>query len=368
MQQKQFNLKILILVVFIIHGFVFNLSANEIQNTKASEHKKKAEKESFKPGDFIFEHIEDSHDWPIFTVGEKHINIPLPVIIYSKEKGLNIFMSSKFQHGHDEYKGFRLETEGENKGLIVEVLQDGSTILPFDISITKNIASLFIGIALLLWIFLSIAKAYKNNPNKAPKGIQSAFEPIIIFIRDEVAKSSIGEKKHEKFMPFLLTVFFFIWINNMLGLIPFFPGGANLTGNIAVTLVLALFTFLITTINGNKNYWKHIFNTPGVPTFLKLPIPLMPVIEFIGILTKPFVLMVRLFANITAGHIIGLGFLSLIFIFGQMNVFLGYGVSVLSVAFVIFMTFLELLVAFIQAYVFTFLSALYIGMAVEEHH
>jgi F-type H+-transporting ATPase subunit a len=169
-------------------------------------------------------------------------------------------------------------------------------------------------------------------------------------------------------MPFLLTAFFFIFFNNLLGLIPILPGGANVTGNIAITLVLALFTFVITTLNGNMSYWKHIVNAPGVPWWIKIPIPLMPVVEVVGMFTKPFVLMVRLFANISAGHIIALGFFSLIFIFGQMNIWAGYGISVISVAFAIFMTALELLVAFIQAYVFTLLSAIYFGMATEEHH
>jgi F-type H+-transporting ATPase subunit a len=195
------------------------------------------------------------------------------------------------------------------------------------------------------------------------------LEPIILFVRDEIAIPSIGKKKHEVFLPYLLTVFFFILINNLMGLIPILPGGANVTGNIAITLVLALFTFVITTINGKKTYWSHIVNMPGVPIWLKVPpLPIMPLVETIGVFTKPFILMVRLFANITAGHIIVLGFLSLIFLFGEMNQIMGYGVSVISVAFVIFMSFLELLVAFIQAYVFTFLSALYFGMAVEEHH
>ena len=198
--------------------------------------------------------------------------------------------------------------------------------------------------------------------------MQNLLEPIILFIRDDIARPSIGEHKYERFMPFLLTVFFFIWFNNMIGLIPIFPGGANVTGSISVTMVLALFTFVITTISGNRNYWQHIFNMPGVPWWVKFPVPLMPVIEIIGMMTKPFVLMVRLFANITAGHIIVLGFFSLIFIFGQMSVGLGLGVSVLSLAFTIFMTMLELLVALIQAYVFTLLSAIYFGMATEEHH
>ncbi len=191
---------------------------------------------------------------------------------------------------------------------------------------------------------------------------------MILIYRDDVAKASIGEKKYEKYLPFLLTLFFFIFFNNLLGLVPFFPGGANLTGNIAVTGVMAVFTFIITTVSGNKNYWVHIFNTPGVPWWLKIPVPLMPIVELMGVFTKPFVLMVRLFANITAGHIIVLGFMSLIFIFGNMSPGIGYGVSVVSVAFAVFMGLLELLVAFIQAYVFTLLSALYFGMATEEHH
>ena len=253
--------------------------------------------------------------------------------------------------------------------MVIEILPDGSELLPFDISITKNIAALFFSIFVILFVFISVGNAYKRRGNQAPKGLQSWVEPIILFVRDDIARPSIGDKKYEKFMPYLLTVFFFIWINNMLGLIPLAPGGANVTGNIAVTMVLALFTFIITTINGNKTYWTHIINIPGVPFWLKLPpLPIMPLVELIGVFTKPFVLMIRLFANITAGHIIALGFLSLIFLFGEMNQAVGYGFSVVSVGFIIFMTFLELLVAFIQAYVFTFLSALYFGMAVEEHH
>jgi len=202
----------------------------------------------------------------------------------------------------------------------------------------------------------------------APRGLQNLFEPIILFIRDEVAKPAIGEKKFEKFMPFLLTAFFFILINNLLGLIPVFPFGANVTGNIAVTLVLALFTFFITSINGNKHYWKEIYN-PDVPWWLKFPIPLMPIVELSGVITKPFVLMVRLFANMMAGHMIVTVFVSLIFIFNTlMGVEAGWGVSVISVAFSVFIILLDLLVSFIQAYVFTLLSALYFGMATSEHH
>lgn len=325
--------------------------------------------EGFSPSDFIFDHILDAYDWHILTYDDFHLSIPLPVIIYSDTKGLNVFMFNKFHHGHEDYKGFRYESHGENKGNIVEILDDGSTALPrLDLSFSKNVLAIMFSLILLLWVFLSVAKAYSRRPDKAPTGMQNLMEPIILFIRDDIAKPSIGEHKYERFMPFLLSVFFFIWFNNMMGLIPIFPGGANVTGSISVTMVLALFTFVITTISGNRNYWQHIFNMPGVPWWVKFPVPLMPVIEIIGMMTKPFVLMVRLFANITAGHIIVLGFFSLIFIFGEMNVGLGLGVSVLSLAFTIFMSMLELLVALIQAYVFTLLSAIYFGMATEEHH
>ena len=339
-------------------------------------------KEAFDPGSFILDHIGDAYQWHIATFGDFHLSIPLPIIVYSKEKGLNIFMSSKFHHGHETYKGFHIGKKGEKitevnsegkvkqievEGDIVEELADGTMVKPIDISITKNVFALFISAALLLLIFVSVAKAYKRNKGKAPKGLQSMLEPLIIFIRDDIAKASI-QKKPEKYMPFLLSIFFFIFLNNILGLVPIFPGGANLTGNITITLVLAVFTFIITTFNGNKNYWQHIVSAPGVPWWLKIPFPLMPIVEIIGMFTKPFVLMVRLFANMASGHIVELGFYCLIFIFGHKNMFAGYGISLVSTIFTIFMMLLDLLVAFIQAYVFTLLSALYFGMATEEHH
>lgn len=362
------------LIIITVVALQCELSAevekNESHKNSINNHNNDEEK--FEPGTFILEHLGDSYEWHIATIGKTHISIPLLIIVYSKAKGWNCFFSSNFHHGHSTYKGFKIETKGENNGKIVEVLDDGTTDikagLPLDISITKNVAAIMFSLALMLFIFISVSKSFKKNKGKAPKGLQSVVEPIIIFIRDEIAKPSIGEKKYEKFVPFLLSIFFFIWFNNMLGLIPIFPGGANVTGNIAVTLVLALCTFIIIIINANKNYWRHIFNTPGVPWWLKIPIPLMPIVEVLGMFTKPFVLMIRLFANIAAGHIIVLGFFSLIFIFGKMSVSLGYGVSVVSIAFTIFMTFLELLVALIQAYVFTLLSALYFGMATAEEH
>lgn len=335
-------------------------------------HQPQAAEESFNAGRMIIDHIIDAHDWHILSIGHTHISIPLPVILVYEGK-LHVFMSSAFHHGHDTYKNFRLMMTGPNKGKIVHISNhDGhETIdskLPLDLSITKNVMAIFVSIAILILVFMFVSKSYKTRVGHAPKGLQSFLEVIILFIRDDIAKASIGEKKYERFLPFLLTTFFFILINNLLGLIPFFPGGANVTGNIAVTLVLALFTFIITTFAGNKNYWKHIVNAPGVPWWLKLPIPLMPIIEIIGVFTKPFVLMVRLFANISAGHIIILGFMSLIFIFGNMNTAFGFSVSPISLLFAIFMGMLELLVAFLQAYVFTLLSAIYFGLATEEHH
>ena len=314
--------------------------------------------QEFDAGKMIMEHVVDNHEWHIATVGHLHITVPLPVILlYNGE--LSAFWSSKFHNAEHTYMGFKLD-----HGKIIRADHQGTV---YDFSMTKTVMGILFSSLLLLWIFISVANRYKRHPNEAPKGMQSLLEPLIIFIRDDIAKSSIGEKKYERFMPFLLTLFFFIFLNNLLGIVPIFPGGANVTGNITVTLVLAVFTFIITTINGNKHYWVDIVNTPGVPWWLKFPVPLMPVVEIIGIITKPFVLMVRLFANITAGHIIILGFVSLVFIFGSISTYLGYGVSIVSMAFIVFMDLLELLVAFIQAYVFTLLSALYFGLATIDH-
>jgi F-type H+-transporting ATPase subunit a len=278
-------------------------------------------------------------------------------------------LSSQFHHGHETYNNFRIEAEGINEGKIVELDDKGEFLsLPVDLSISKTVAGIFVSVIVLLLIFLNIGKSAKQRVNLAPTGMQNLFEPIILFVRDDVAKPAIGEKRYERFMPFLLTVFFFILINNLLGLIPIFPFGANVTGNIGVTMVLALFTFFVTTFNTNKHYWKEIYN-PEVPWWLKYPIPLMPIVELTGVITKPFVLMVRLFANILAGHLIVTVFVSLIFIFAQlMGIEAGLGVSVISVAFSVFMLLLDVLVSFIQAYVFTLLSALYFGMASPEHH
>jgi len=356
--------KVLIMCVLLSFAPMFS-SASASPTESDTSHTAKTE--AFNPGTFILDHIGDSYGWHIVTIDNHHIAIPLPIIVFSKHSGLNIFSSSRVAHGKS-YNGFHLSHYGEHSGKIVEILPDKSEVLPFDISITKNVFTLLFSGILLVMIFVGIAKKYKKHKDSAPSGLQNGMEIIILFVRDDIAKASIGAKKYEKFMPYLLTAFFFIFFNNLLGLIPIFPGGANLTGNIAVTMVLALFTFVITTINANKNYWIHIINTPGVPWWLKLPIPLMPIIEFVGVLTKPFVLMVRLFANISAGHMIMLGFFSLIFIFGAKHIAAGLGISILSIAFTVFMGMLEILVAFVQAFVFTLLSALYFGMAVEDHH
>ena len=335
----------------------------------------------FKPGKFVIEHVSDAFEWHIATFGETEISIPLPIILYSSDKGWNVFMSSNFHHGKEAYNGFRIgsgiKEEGTDQekvkdkyeGKIVEINANGEVIgLPVNLSITKTVTGIFVSVIVLLFIFLSIAKSAKRNVNQAPTGMQNLFEPVILFVRDDIAKPAIGEKRFEKFMPFLLSVFFFILINNVLGLVPIFPFGANVTGNIGVTLVLAMFTFFVTTFNTNKHYWKEIYN-PDVPWWLKFPIPLMPIVELTGVITKPFVLMIRLFANMLAGHLIVTVFVSLIFIFAvKLGVAGGLGVSVISVLFSVFMLLLDVLVSFIQAYVFTLLSALYFGMASPDHH
>ncbi len=339
-----------------------NASKETVTDTSFQHDEGMIVEQEFNAGTMIMEHVVDNHEWHIATLGHIHVTIPLPIILYYDGE-IYTFWSSRFHNSAHAFKGFVLE-----HGKIVPEIESDKAV--YDFSITKTVFSLLISCFLMLWVFISVANRYKRNPKSAPKGMQSLLEPLIIFIRDDIAKSSIGEKKYEKFMPFLLTIFFFIFLNNVMGIIPIFPGGANVTGNIAITMVLAAFTFVLTTINGNKHYWVDIVNTPGVPWWLKIPVPLMPVVEIVGIITKPFVLMVRLFANMAAGHIIVLGFVSLIFIFGSISVALGYGVSVVSVAFIVFMDLLEILVAFIQAYVFTLLSALYFGLATiePEHH
>lgn len=332
------------------------------ENNHAAE-----ESEKFNPVPVIMHHIADAHEWHLFG----DVSVPLPVILWT-DNGLVTFMSSEFHHNDDgthvvEKNGLKFVknhekiyqlNEGESQAQFDEEHHIINATKPLDFSITKNVFAMLFSVLIIVLVFFKVASYYNKNPNKAPKGIASFMEPLIIFVRDEIALVNIGEKKHMKFVPFLLTAFFFIWFNNLLGLIPWIPGGANVTGNIAVTLVLAMFTLLVTNINGNKEYWGHIFWMPGAPVLVKI---MLAPIELVGILTKPFALMVRLFANITAGHIIVLSLISLIFIFKNA------GMSVVSVPFTLFISVLELLVAFLQAYVFTMLSALFIGTAVAEH-
>lgn len=351
-----------------------------IQVAEATEDSHTSDTAGLDVGKFIIDHILDSHEWHLWG----HTSIPLPVILIDLEKGqADFFMSSKFHHdntGTYVYNAcatgnsyVRLNEKiyivGESGKLNYDEEGNVTNIMPLDLSITKNVFTIFLSLTIILIVFISIAKSYKKRKGMAPKGLQSFLEPLIVFVRDEIAIPSIGKDKYRKYMGYLLTLFFFIFLTNLMGLIPIFPGGANVTGNISVALVLALISFIITSYTGTKAYWLHIVNPP-VPWWLKVPIPLIPLVELMGVFIKPGVLMVRLFANITAGHVIVLGFVSLIFIFA--NLFgpgAGYGMSVLSMAFSVFISLLELLVAFIQAYVFTLLSALYFGLAdVKEHH
>jgi F-type H+-transporting ATPase subunit a len=307
--------------------------------------------EAFNPGEMILHHIGDSHEWHWLATDNGSFTTYLPIIAYRPGKGVSVFSSEKLSNGESEgapkeYDGLKLEHEHL-------VSTDGSKV--YDLSITKNIAALLGSAVLMLVVFTAVARGYKKNEGKAPSGIQSFFEPIIIFIRDEIAKKNIGPK-YARYMPYLLTIFFFIWFNNLLGLT---PGAANLTGNIAVTLVLAILTLVVTLASSNKYYWAHIFATPGVPKPL---LPIMIIVEVIGIFTKPFSLMIRLFANITAGHIVVLSFISLVFLFKT------WAVGPVTLAFGLFINVLELLVALLQAFIFTLLTSMYIGGAVEEHH
>lgn len=294
-------------------------------------------------------HISDDYVWHFYDgpLG----TIYLPVILYT-DKGFDFFSSSNFYDENHElvpYKEFKIE-----EGSIISE----STKIKFDFSIKKNVATLFLCSILLLLMGFSVARSYRKRAGKAPKGLQSFIEPIVVFIRDEVAIPAIGEKKYERYMPYLLTLFFFVWISNLMGLT---PGAANLTGNIAVTAMLAITTFIITMFSTKKHFWGHIFNPDGVPLWLY---PIIVPIEIVGIFVKPFSLMIRLFANITAGHVILLSMFSLIFIFQS------YFVGVLSVAFAVFLNGIEILVAAIQAYIFAMLSAMYFGEASHEveHH
>lgn len=314
----------------------------------------------------VFGHIGDAYEWHITDIGETKLIIPLPVIVYSSTTGWHCFLSSRLEENHGSYEGFSIAPTGSPyEGKLVEHDAAGNEVRPFDISITKVTLALFINSALLLVIILSVARWYKRHPKAgaSPGGFVGCMEMFIMMINDDVIKSCVGPN-YRKFAPYLLTAFFFIFINNLMGLIPFFPGGANVTGNIAVTFVLAVCTFLAVNLFGSKHYWKDIF-WPDVPWWLKVPVPMMPFIELFGIFTKSFALMIRLFANMLAGHMAMLILTCLVFISASMGPALNGSLTVASVLFNIFMNALELLVAFIQAYVFTMLSAVFIGLAQE---
>lgn len=303
--------------------------------------------EKFDISGMIMHHIGDEHGYEI----TKGVKVPLPVILYTPDRGVEVFSSSKIDDGkvYNDYKS--------DHGHIVRLNQDGTvneSVHPFDISITKNVATMLLSATLLILIFTTVAKGYSVNRGKAPKGLQSFLEPIIVFLRDDVVKPAIGHN-YGKYFPYLLTLFFFILINNILGLL---PAGPNLTGNIAVTMVLAIITFLIVNISGNKYYWKHVF-MPDTPVWMYV---IMIPVELVGVIMKPMSLMIRLFANITAGHIIMLSLYGLIFIFKS------YMIGGVIGGFALFMNLIELLVAFVQALIFTLLTSMYIGSAVEEHH
>ena len=358
------------------------------------------EKQEIDSGSIIIGHVTDSHTWHICDYkskdGNEHsVAVNLPIILID-EGHLEVFSSKRFHHGHEVYQGekhnYALVGGGLEKEEIVCVEEayeeavansdetfpefggkhyrfltdeSGNVLKPVDISITKTAAAIIIAVTLLIVIILASAKKYKVREGKAPKGMQSLIEILVLHVRNDIVEPILGHNTR-RFLPYLLTLFFFILFCNILGLIPIFPAGANITGNIAVTAILALITFIITNFNGNKHYWKDIFNTPGVPAWLKI-FPLMPVVELVGVFTKPIVLMIRLFANMTAGHIVILGFVVIIFILSNtLGMAVGSAVSVVSIVFAVFISLLECLVAYIQAFVFTMLSALYISMAVEE--
>lgn len=357
------------LIFFFILSGIFCIYAN---NNTNPEEKSDATEEKFNMTELIMHHIQDAHEWHILEYKKadgstKSISVPLPIIVYANGQ-LNIFMSSEFHHGktavtkgkntyilHHE----KIYLANENRELDITE-EGGDEIIAnakvWDFSISKNVASMILVSILLVIVFINVARSYKKNPGR-PKGIQAFLEPVILFIKNDIVYPSLGNHT-DKFLPYLLTVFFFILFNNLMGIIPFFPGGANATGNIAVTLTLALFTFLVINIFGNKHYWKHTFWMSGVPVFVK---PILAIVELMGIIVKPVALTIRLFANITAGHIIILSLVGLIFLFQWV-------MTPVSFIFVLFMDCLELLVAFLQAYIFTMLSAVFIGISTEEQH
>ncbi|MCM4167944.1 ATP synthase subunit a [Arenibacter antarcticus] len=354
--QKPFYVKILLFATLLL-----GINAFAQEKDQASGDEQESLKSEIK--EFIGHHLLDSHDFTLFTIDEEnneHVSFPLPVILW--DNGVKVFMSSKFDHGQSVaevdgeyyalYHGKIVKTDAEGT-INYDNEEHATNVKPLDFSITKNVVFIILVSLIMIFMFGRMAKSYKGT--MMPKGMGRFLEPIILYIRDDIAIPNIGQKHYRRYMGYLLTVFFFIWIINLLGLSPL---GVNVTNNIAVTLCLAFVTFLITTFTANKNYWKHIFWMPDVPVFMKV---VLAPIELLGTFIKPFSLMIRLYANITAGHLI------LMSILGMMFIFKNWMGSSLSFALASALSFLELLVAALQAYIFTMLSALYFGSAVEEH-
>lgn len=352
-------------LAFVLTLFTLSVQAQEVAATDSVNQ----QKNEVNVKEIVFGHIGDSYEWHITDIGHTAIVIPLPIIVYSSTSGWHTFLSSRLEENGGSYEGFSIAPEGAKyEGKLVEQTPSGEWVRPFDISITKITLALLINSTLLLVIILGVAQWYRKREQGAwaPGGFVGFMEMFIMMVHDDVIKSCAGPN-YKKFAPYLLTAFFFIFINNIMGLIPIFPGGANVTGNISITLVLALFTFVAVNLFGTRTYWREIF-WPDVPWWLKVPIPMMPFIELFGVFTKPFALMIRLFANMLSGHMAMLVLTSLIFISASMGPAINGSLTVASVFFNLFMNILELLVAFIQAYVFTMLSAVFIGLAQEGKH
>ncbi|MBD5191560.1 MAG: F0F1 ATP synthase subunit A [Bacteroidales bacterium] len=356
--------KLFVILVLLVLAACVAIGYSDAMNDSASG----GTEVKIDPKEIIFEHLGDAYGWEMPFA--HHRRIPLPIILIASD-GLHCFSSARVAHGHQYKDGnvtFEVPEEGEYKGKCVEILPDGQVSKPWDISITKNVLAIFLTIIIVFSCCFALVRWYRRNGFKAPKGMLGFLELIVCFIYDGVVKSTLGHSAR-RFAPYLLTVFFFIFFMNLLGLVVIFPGGANLTGNIAVTMTLAILTFLVTNIFGTKHYWKDIF-WPDVPLWLKFPLPIMPMIELFGIFTKPAALTVRLFANMMGGHMIVIVLTLLIFIFTAVGgVMMGGTTAVVSILFSIFMLLIDVLVSFIQAYVFTMLSTIFISLAQEgsEH-
>ena len=351
-------LRLILVIALLVCPVVTGRAGDGVEHEQSSE---------IDVGEILFGHIGDSYGWHITDWKGKHVTIPLPCIVHSST-GWHFFMSSKIEHGH-EHEGLFIAEEGRYEDKIVERGADGELVRPFDISITKNVASLMFAAILLISLVLATTRWYRRHDasEEAPQGFAGLMEMMIMMVNDDIIRPSVGEKHYRKYSPYLLTAFFFIFVCNLMGLIPFFPGGANVTGNIAVTMMMALFTFIAINVFADKHYWKEIL-WPDVPMFLKFPIPIMQTIELFGVISKPFSLMVRLFANIMAGHMMVLGLVSVIFVTVKLGPVINGSMTVIAMLFGLVINCLELLVAFIQAYVFTMLSAVFIGMAHQEEH